>query len=159
MSAPIELAYLAAAAKIAGALAASGFLTDGAKVEVDPESTTEIDGEPADLVSAAILLKVETGPVEGRTRLGSGVGRYLIQREARLALANAGPNRDARDAVFEAALVALAPMPDLDPTLGGIAERWGFTGLEDADFEPSGRKAILSLFVRVRSGDALGRTP
>jgi hypothetical protein len=53
----------------------------------------------------------------------------------------------------------VAPIPALDPTLGGLAERLLLDlGQEDDEMPPAGNKAFLTFRIRVRSADALGRT-
>jgi hypothetical protein len=157
MTAPIEIAYATLAGEIAGRLVGAGVVTRAEALEVDPMAPTEIDGEETDLTSAAILLKLSTAPV--RTLIGKGVPTYVVERQARLELAVAGPDRDVIDRLLADGLAALAPIGTLDPTLGGAAERCGLNGSEDADFPPNGRKVFLGFFVRVRSGDPLGLTP
>lgn len=156
MSGPIDAAYTALAAKIATALAAAHFIASAAKLEIDPEGPTEIDGDPRHVESVAILLQLQTGAV--RTLVGSGTPRFVVERQARLELAIAGPDRADRNARLTDALTGVAPIGITDPTLGGTAERAGITGQEDGDLPPNGRKVFLTFYVRVRAGDPLGLT-
>lgn len=158
MSGPIPIAYAALCARIAGALANAGFITAADVLAIDPDSAVEIDGDARDLESVAAVVQLGTAPV--RTFLGRGPGfvRYAVERQVRLELAIASPDRQQRDQVLDAALAALAPLCDADPTLSGAAERCGLSGREDDDLPPNGRKVFLTFFVRARSADPLGLT-
>lgn len=154
MSGPIERAYAGLGGAIAEALAGAGFLTDGAKLEIDPTSANEFDGESGDLQSAAILLKGDARAV--RTFLGAPP-RYAVERSATLELAIAGPDPDVRELALNGALIACAAIPQTYPPVGG-AERIELRGQEYDDLPPNGVKTFLTFVLRVRSGDVLGLT-
>lgn len=151
MSGPIDRAYLGLAEAVRGALAGSGFLISGDKLEVDPSSPSEPDGESGDIQSTAQLFKGATEPL--RTFLGNPP-RYAVEREAMLELAICGPD-DARAQALASASAACAKIPLMIPAVGG-AERVELRGAEADDLPPNGEKLFLTFVLRVRSGDVLG---
>lgn len=152
----IEPAYSALAAAIADDLVASAFLPSASDLMIDPEAPFSPTGDERQLVRAAALVKVRTGPV--RTLLGGPSPRYVIERECRLELALAGPARLLRDDVAGATLGLLAQLPARVPTLGGAAERLTLGDQTDDELPPNGISLFLTFTIRIRSGDPLGRT-
>lgn len=153
----IEPAYLRAAELFRGALLNAGFITEAFALKIDPPGAFEPSGDERVLITAASLVKVQTQPV--RQILGLPQPRYVIERQCRLELAIAGPNRGMRLAVNSDTLDALAVLPDLNPTLDGLAERFELDDQTDDDLPPNGVSVALNFTIRVRSGDKLGRTP
>lgn len=153
---PIDRAYAALGASLAGVLVGSGLLESVAGLQIDPAHVLEETGEIDGVVRWAALVKLGTQAV--RTIMGGPAARYVVEREARLELAVAGPAKDWCADVWAAALPAIAALPTADPTLGATAERFRISGLEDDDFPPNGAKALITFVLRVRSGDQLGLT-
>lgn len=153
----IEPAYQALAARIADALVAAEFLPTPNDLKVDPPAPFTPTGDEKTLIQAAALMKVRTASV--RQILGGPQPRHVVERQCELELAIAGPDRLRREARTEAALLGLAAIPAADPTLGGAAERLILGEQTDDDLPPNGVSFRLTFTLRVRSGDALGRTP
>ena len=154
----IEPAYEALAERLAQALTSAGFLPDVAQLKVDPEAPFAPSGDELSIITAAALVKVRTGSV--RQLLGRPEGpRYVVERQCRLELAIAGPNRGLRLQVAPEALAAVAVVPGLDPTLGGVCERLVLGEQTDEELPPNGISVFLTFTLRVRSGDPLGMTP
>lgn len=151
---PIDRAYAALAAALTGALVGSGLLESAETFEIDPASPLEATGETDEVTRWAGLVKLPT--TVARQMLGSGAGRFVVEMDARLELAVAGPERAWCDQVWAAALPAIAAIPEADPTLGGTAERFWLSGFEPDDFPPNGATALVTFTLRVRSGDRLG---
>lgn len=153
----IETAYLALADRLALALVASGFLDRVEELEIDPSAIFTPTGDEDDLVRAAALVILKTGPV--REILGGAAPRYVVDRQCRLELAVAGPERLKGGVFLQAALAALAIIPAAAPTLGGVAERLSLGDRTDEDLPPNGTALSLTFTIRVRSSDPLGCTP
>ena len=153
----IEPAYAQLASRIAEALVGAEFLTAAADLKVDPPAPFTPMGDERDLVRAAALVKVQTGSV--RQLLGGPGPRQEVERQCRLELAIAGPDRVRRAARVDDALAALAVLPVLHPTLSGTAERLMLGEQTDDELPPNGVSFFLTFTLRVRSGDPLGRTP
>ena len=153
---PIETAYQALATLLRGTLVGTGFLSAPELLEIDPESPFAPDGDETSLVTAAALVKVQTGPV--RTMLGGGSPRYVVERRAMLDLAVAGPARAERLALDAATLNALAVLAETDPRLGGTCERFTLVEQTDDELPPNGVTVAITWALRVRSSDPLGRT-
>ena len=151
---PIDRAYAALAAALTGALVGSGLLESAEKFEIDPASPMEPTGEADEVFRWAGLVRLPT--TVQRQMLGSGAGRFVVEMDARLELAVAGPEKAWRDQVWAAALPALSNLPEADPTLGGTAERFWISAFEPDDFPPNGAQALVTFTLRVRSGDRLG---
>lgn len=158
MTAPIEAAYAALADLIAQTLVGAGFLGATSLLEVDPEAPFEPSGDETEVVAAAALVKVRTGPVRQMLGRPASARRYVVERECRLELAQAGPNREARLSRDAAVVAALAVLPDQDPTLGGKVERWILGEQADDELPPNGTSVFVTFTLRVRSADPLGRT-
>ncbi|WP_295707330.1 hypothetical protein [uncultured Brevundimonas sp.] len=153
----IEAAYQALATAAAQALLQVGFITAPTDLKVDPAAPFTPTGEEKVLVRAAALVKVRTNPV--RQLLGGKGPRYVVERQCRLELALAGPDRLLRAATMDAVLALLATLPEVDPTLSGAAERLILVEQADDELPPNGVSFFITYTVRVRSSDALGRTP
>lgn len=153
----IEPAYLRAAELFENALINAGFIIEAGGLKIDPPAAFEPSGDERVLITAASFVKVQTGPV--RRILGRPEPRYVIERQCRLELAIAGPNRGMRLAINEDMLATLAVLPDQYPTLDGMAERFNLVDQTDDDLPPNGITVSLNFTIRVRSGDPLGRTP
>ncbi|ADL00697.1 hypothetical protein [Brevundimonas subvibrioides] len=152
----IETAYATLAERLEQTLRATLFMPDTAVLEIDPESPFEPSGDETDRVSAAALVKVRTYVARQAVGRPAGARRYVVERECRLELALAGPNREARLAVDLETLSALAMLPEQDPTLGGTVERFLMGEMTDEDLPPNGIATFLTFVLRVRSGDPLG---
>ena len=74
-------------------------------------------------------------------------------------MALAGPSRGLRLVINETTLNAVAVLPNANPTLDGMAERFVLGEQQDEDLPPNGVSVTLDFIIRVRSGDPLGRTP
>ena len=153
----IEPAYQQLASSIADALLSAGFIGAVSDLEVDPSAPFTPSGEEKGLVQAASLVKVKTGPV--RQLMGGPKVRYVVERQCQLELAIAGPERLRRENRVEDALFALALLQDDNPTLSGTAERLVLGEQTDDELPPNGVTFLITFTIRVRSGDALGRTP
>lgn len=152
----IEPAYSELASCIADALVASNFLPAAAELKVDPPAPFTPNGDERTLIQAASLVKVQTGSV--RQLLGGPAARHVVERQCRLELAIAGPDRLRRENRVEDALLALATLPVRFPTLSGKAERLILGEQTDDELPPNGVSFFLNFTIRVRSGDPLGRT-
>ena len=152
----IEPAYLELGDRIAAALVAAEFLPTGADLKIDPPAPFTPTGDERTLIQAASLVKVQTASV--RQILGGVAPRHVVERQCRLELAIAGPDRLRRESRVEAALLALAVLPNLFPTLSGKAERLMLGDQTDDELAPNGVSFFLNFTIRVRSGDPLGRT-
>lgn len=158
MTAPIEAAYTALAEALEAALVDAGLIGEG-RLERDPTAMWDPEGEEGATQSAAALFKLETKPV--RDLMGGGVRRFVVERECRLELASWGPvddGEDTHEARLDAAIDAVAPLPETDPTLGQTCERLELTDSADEEFWPSGLKRMVTFTIRLRAGDRLGRT-
>ncbi|WP_312126567.1 hypothetical protein [Brevundimonas sp.] len=153
----IEPAYSALAASLAEALVASGFLQAPAELMVDPASVFTPLGDEETLVLAASLVKLQTNPV--RTLLGRAGPRYVVDRQCRLELAVAGPDRLMDGDRLADALAAIAAIPLRYPTLSGAAERVWLGERTDDELPPNGEAVTITFIIRVRSSDPLGLTP
>lgn len=153
----IEPAYLRAAELFENALINAGFITEAGGLKIDPPSAFEPSGDERVLITAASLVKVQTQSV--RQMLGGPAPRHVVERQCRLELAIAGPNRGMRLAINSDMLDALAVLPNAYPTLDGMAERFELDDQTDDDLPPNGVSVALNFTIRVRSGDKLGRTP
>ncbi len=153
----IEPAYQQLAARIADALISAGFIDAVGDLKIDPPAPFTPTGDERDLIKAAALVKVRTNPV--RQLMGGPAVRYVVERQCQLELAIAGPERLRRANRVEDALAALAVLPDTDPTLSGTAERLVLGEQTDDELPPNGVSFLITFTIRVRSGDALGRTP
>lgn len=153
----IEPAYAALADVIASALMAADFIDGAADLKIDPPAPFSPTGDERSLIKAAALVKVQTNPV--RRLLGGPAPRYVVQRQCRLELAIAGPDRVRREARIDEALAGLAVLQDQHPTLSGTAERLMLGEQTDDELPPNGVSFFITFTIRVRSGDALGRTP
>ena len=152
----IEPAYAALGARIADALVAAEFLPVATDLQIDPPAPFTPTGDERTLIQAAALVKVQTGSV--RQLLGGPAARHVVERQCRLELAIAGPDRLRRESRVEAALLGLATLPNLFPTLSGKAERLILGEQTDDELPPNGVSFFLNFTIRVRSGDSLGRT-
>lgn len=152
----VPAAYAALADRLAASLVATAFLGATAQLRLDPESPFEVTGDETSVVAEAALFGVATRVA--RDILGVP-RRYVVERECRLELGLAGPDRAVRLARMDATLAALAVLPETDRTLGGQCERWDLTASEDDDLPPNGQAVMLTFTLRVRSGDPLGLTP
>ena len=153
----IEAAYQNLATAATQALLQVGFITAPTDLKIDPAAPFTPTGEEKVLVRAAALVKVRTNPV--RQLLGGKGPRYVVERQCRLELALAGPDRLLREATVDAVLALLATLPEADPTLSGAAERLILVEQTDDELPPNGVSFFITYTVRVRSSDALGRTP
>lgn len=153
----IEPAYQELADQLAQALVAVGFIPSGDKLKIDPEAPFTPTGDERTLVCAAALVKLGTAPV--RHILGGAAPRYVVERQCRLELAAAGPARLMRSFRVNDVLNAVAAIPGRNPTLSGRAERLILGEQTDDELPPNGVSLFLTFTIRVRSGDALGRTP
>lgn len=153
----IEPAYEELACRIAEALDGAGFTSAGWALKVDPTAPFTPSGDERTLVQAAALVKLKTGAV--RQLLGGPAPRYIVERECRVELAVAGPDRLRRESRVAEALAGLALIQDQYPTLSGRAERLILGEQTDDELPPNGVAFFLTFTIRVRSGDALGRTP
>lgn len=152
----IEPAYLELSDRIAAALVAAEFIPAPADLKVDPPAPFTPTGDERTLIQAASLVKVQTASV--RQILGGVTPRHVVERQCRLELAIAGPDRLRRESRVEAALLALAVLPNQFPTLSGTAERLMLGDQTDDELPPNGVSFFLNFTIRVRSGDPLGRT-
>ena len=153
----IETAYLALADRLALALVASGFLDRVDDLQIDPSAIFTPTGDEDELVRAAALVILKTESI--RPILGGPSPRYVVERQCRLELAIAGPERLNGGGYMQAALSALAIIPSAAPTLGGAAERLSLGDRTDEDLPPNGTALSLTFTIRVRSSDPLGCTP
>ena len=153
----IESAYQQLASDVAAALVAAGFINVAADLKIDPPAPFTPTGDERTLVAAAALVKVRTNPV--RQLMGGPTVRYVVERQCQLELAIAGPERLRRENRVEDALAALAVLQDANPTLSGKAERLVLGEQTDDELPPNGVSFLITFTIRVRSGDALGRTP
>ena len=150
----IATAYAALGSALADALVSVGALSDAALFAIDPPVDLEPDGEADSLAVAAGLINLGTG---GQQRmLGGAQRRYQVDRQCALELALSSPDLVERATVLEQALAACAALPETDPTLGGLAERFEVLEREDEPWPPNGVRVVLTFLLRVRSGDALG---
>lgn len=153
----IDAAYTALADRLAAALVACEFISQVSELKVDPSAVFEPDGDEETLITVASLSQLQTAPV--RTMIGGSSPRYVVERQCRLELAMAGPERLMSEPLIKAALAAVAIIPAAAPTLGGAAERITLGQREDEDLPPNGTALSLTFTLRVRSGDPLGCTP
>lgn len=153
----IEPAYQQLASDVAAALVAAGFINVAADLKIDPPAPFTPTGDERNMVAAAALVKVRTNPV--RQLMGGPAVRYVVERQCQLELAIAGPERLRRENRVEDALAALAALQDVNPTLSGKAERLVLGEQTDDELPPNGVSFLITFTIRVRSGDALGRTP
>ena len=152
----IEPAYERLAEIIEGVLIGAGFVTEAGGLKVDPPAPFEPSGDERQLITAASIVKVQTQSV--RQILGRPLPRYVIERQCRVELAMAGPNRFGRMMINDDMLAGLARLPNDHPTLDGLAERLILVDQADDDLPPNGVTVTLTFTIRVRSGDPLGRT-
>lgn len=151
----IEDAYIALHAALQVLLREAGWLPIDGRLELDPEAPFEPDGEEEGLFTAAALVKVSTQVA--RQIMGRPQRRYVVERQARLELAIGGPGDVVQRAAIEAAtLAALALLPEISPTLNGVAERLLLVEREDDELPPNGARIFVTFLIRVRSGDTLG---
>ncbi|MCA0366806.1 MAG: hypothetical protein LCH57_01925 [Proteobacteria bacterium] len=153
----IEPAYQALASSLRTALLATDFIDSPDDLKVDPSATFSPSGDERVLVTAAALMKVRTASV--RQLLGGPRPRHVVERLCQLELAAAGPDRLRRAFRIDDVLEALSAIPNADPTLGGAAERLVLGEQTDDDLPPNGVSFLVTFTIRVRSSDALGRTP
>lgn len=153
----IEVAYQAFADVAAQALMQAGFIGTPAALKIDPPAPFTPTGDEKVLVRAASLVKVRTLPV--RQLLGGPQPRFVVERQCRLELALAGPQRLLRETTTDEVLAVLATLPQAYPTLTDTAERFVLVEQTDDELPPNGVSFFITYTVRVRSGDALGRTP
>lgn len=153
----IEPAYQQLASDVADALLSAGFIDATADLKIDPAAPFTPTGDERSLIKAAALVKLRTNPV--RQLIGGPRVRYVVERQCQLELAIAGPERLRRDNRVEDALAALAVLQDANPTLSGTAERLILGEQTDDELPPNGVSFFITFTIRVRSGDALGRTP
>lgn len=153
----IEPAYQQLAASIADALISAGFIGAVGDLKIDPPAPFTPTGDERSLVQAAALVKVRTAPA--RQLLGGPRVRYVVERQCQLELAIWGPERLRRENRVEDALFVLALLQDNVPTLSGTAERLVLGEQTDDELPPNGVSFLITFTIRVRSGDALGRTP
>lgn len=153
----IEPAYDHLASLIADSLLAAGFIPAVSALKIDPSAPFTPTGDEKTLIQAAALMKVRTGAV--RTLLGGAMPRYVVERQCQVELAIAGPDRLRRANRIEDALAELATLQDREPTLGGLAERLILGEQTDDELPPNGQTFFITFTIRVRSSDALGRTP
>lgn len=158
MTAPVETAYAALAARVAAALVAAGLLAAPGDLQIDPESRIEPAGDETEFVTAAALVKVRTAPVRQMLGRPANAPRYVVERECRVELALVGPEKAQRDTIAAAVLTALAALPGLHPTLDGAAERLLLTEQGDDELPPNGLTLSITYTLRLRSSDPLGRT-
>lgn len=152
----IETAYDALAALIEASLTATEFLPLGERLQIDPESPFEPSGDETDVVRSAALVKVRTYVARQTLGRPAGQRRFVVERECRLELGIAGPNRDRRLTIKADTLAALAQLPETQPTLGGACERVVLAERTDDELPPNGVATFLTFTLRVRSGDPLG---
>ena len=150
----LETAYAALGAALANALVGAGALGSAGAFAVDPPTDIEPDGEAQALNVAAGLVKLQTSATQ--RMLGGAARRYQVDRQCALELAVASPDPAERETILEAALAACAVLPETNPALGGLAERFELLDREDEPWPPNGARVVLTFFLRVRSGDALG---
>ncbi|WP_374322639.1 hypothetical protein [Brevundimonas sp.] len=153
----IEPAYQQLAERIASALVSAEFIGAVGDLKIDPPAPFTPTGDEKTLVQAAALVKVRTNPV--RQIMGGPSVRYVVERQCQVELAMAGPDRLRRASRVDAALAALALLQDQYPTLSGTAERLILGEQTDDELPPNGVSFLITFTLRVRSGDALGRTP
>lgn len=153
----IETAYEELALRVSEALNATEFLQDLTDLKIDPSAPFTPTGNERTLVTAASLVKLRTGSV--RQLLGGPAPRHVVERECRLEMALAGPDRLLRAYRIDSALGRLALLSATFPTLSGKAERLIVGEQTDDELEPNGLAFFLTFTIRVRSGDPLGRTP
>lgn len=154
----IETAYTALRDLLQETLQSTGFLGSGQDLELDPESPFAPSGDETDIISAAALVKVKTGPVRQLLGRAADQPRYVVERECRLELAIAGPSRANRLAIDAETLTTLALLPAQHPTLGELVERFNLTEQTDDELPPNGVATFVTFTLRIRSGDPLGRT-
>ena len=152
----IEPAYERLGELVEAVLIGSGFVTEPGGLKVDPTAAFEPSGEERQLITAASMVKVQTQSV--RQILGRPVPRHVVERQCRIELAMAGPNKGLRLMINDEMLAALALLPNSHPTLDGLAERLVLVDQADDDLPPNGVTVTLTFNIRVRSGDPLGRT-
>lgn len=152
----LETAYAALAAELQTRLRETEFLSPTGVIQIDPDSPFEPSGEEEDLVVSAALVKVRTYVARQSIGRPAGARRYVVERECRLELGLAGPNRVRRLELEPATLAAVALLPETDPTLGGACERLILTERTDDELPPNGVAVFLTFILRVRSGDPLG---
>jgi len=152
----IEPAYQQLALRISEALAGVDQAT-GWDLKVDPPAPFTPTGDEKILVQAASLVSVQTR--SPRQLMGGPQVRYVVERQCQVELALAGPDRLRRQSKVAEALAALAQLQDNYPTLSGTAERLILGEQTDDDLPPNGVSFLITFTIRVRSGDALGRTP
>ena len=152
----IEIAYAALAALLQQTLRATNFMEPDGVLEIDPEAPFQPSGDETDIIRAAALVQVRTFVSRQMIGRPAGARRYVVDRECRLELALAGPNRDQRKVIDIDTVSALATLPELDPTLGGEVERFLMGEKTDDELPPNGVATFLTFILRVRSGDPLG---
>lgn len=152
----IEPAYQQLALRISEALAGTGEPT-GWDLKIDPPAPFTPTGDERSLVQAASLVSVRT--LSPRQLMGGPQVRYVVERQCQVELAIAGPERLRRESRVAEALGALAQLQDKYPTLSGTAERLILGEQTDDELPPNGVSFFITFTIRVRSGDALGRTP
>ncbi len=154
----IETAYAALAELLETALRGTAFLEATQRLEIDPEAPFAPSGDETDIIRAAALVKVKTAAARrtlGRPALSP---RYVVERECRLELAIAGPNRGDRLEISRQTLAVLAQLPDIHPTLSGAAERFVLGEQTDDELPPNGVATFITFTLRVRSSDPLGQS-
>lgn len=159
MTAPIDAAYAIFCGALAEALVDAGFIAAVEGLEIDPPGPCHPSGDETSVQTAAQLFALDIQIV--RPLLGSGTPRYLLDFGYRLELAAFGPAPDGGPddkARMKAAMDAIAPVADADPTLTQTCDRVSLVGAEDDDLPPNGVKTALTFNIRLRAGDPLGRT-
>lgn len=152
----IETAYTAFAAAVQVALREAEYLLPDGPLEIDPDSPFEPSGDEEDLIRAAALVKLRTYVARQAMGRPAGSRRYVVERECRVELAMAGPNRAGRLVIEPAAVAALALLPEVNPTLNGACERLVMGERTDDELPPNGAAVFLTFTLRVRSGDPMG---
>nr|WP_314123482.1 hypothetical protein [uncultured Brevundimonas sp.] len=152
----IEPAYQQLALRISEALTGAAGANNW-DLKIDPPAPFTPTGDEKTLVQAAALVSVRTA--SPRQLMGGPQVRYVVERQCQVELAIAGPERLRRESRVAEALGALAQLQDKYPTLSGTAERLILGEQTDDELPPNGVTFLITFTIRVRSGDALGRTP
>ena len=153
---PIDTAYEALAAEVRARLVLADFVAAPADVRIDPDGKVSTRRHGVGETAAALI---SGGQSVGRSMMGGGSARHLVDRRARVELAISGGDVAWRDARVDNALTRLALLPIDLPTLAGACERLAIEEADEDDLGPGthGRRITVTFTVRVRSADPLGK--
>ncbi len=153
---PIDDAYQALIAEVRARLLLSDFVASPDDLKVDPDGKVDTRRHGRGETCAALI---NAGQSVGRSLMGGGSARHLVDRRARVELAIAGGDRAWRDALVDRALTRFARLPLDLPTLGGACERLAIEEGDEDDLAPGtpGRRVSVTFTVRVRAADPLGK--